>query len=49
MVYLSQEKTITYYPEGYSFLLFVGVGGGAGVVKQSFCALTLILSHTASF
>lgn len=50
IVYLSQEKTITYYPEGYSFLLFVvgvGVGGvtrGRKMVKQRLGAWMLTLS-----
>lgn len=50
MVYLSQEKTITYYPEGYSFLLFVvgvGVGGvtrGRKMVKQRLGAWMFALS-----
>lgn len=36
MVYLSQEKTIAYYLEGYSFLLFVGVWGGEGWLNNHF-------------
>lgn len=50
MVYLAQEKTITYYPGGVQLpALCTGGGGeGAGVVKQSFWAPTLTLSLTAS-
>lgn len=47
MVYLSQEKTITYYPEGYSFLLFVGVGEGREWLNNHFVHRGSY--HTASF